>query len=109
MNNRNKKKKKYCLLALVLMAFLMVCAPAMGKNGEKLAGVRTVEAASKYVTARFWDASGETSYGKLRIKVKKVIKLHFPKFQRYLATWGWDGPPRKMLQRRPILQERKFD
>ena len=78
MNNRNKKKKKYCFLALVLMAFLMVCAPAMGRNGEKLAGVRTVEAASKYVTARFWDASGETSYGKLRIKVKKGNKITLP-------------------------------
>ena len=48
MNNRNKKKKKILSFWRWFSWHFLWCAHLLwGKNGEKLAGVRTVEAASK--------------------------------------------------------------
>ena len=78
MRNCNKKKKRRGLFVLVLLAFMLLWSPISGKTGEPFSGVHTVQAATRHVTVRYWNTDGETSYTKLRTKVKYGGKITLP-------------------------------
>ena len=75
---KNKTRKN--MIFWVLLAVMLVISG--GSSGEKqgisLGGAQTVQAAAKYVVARFRNTSGKPSYNSLRIKVKSGSKIRLP-------------------------------
>lgn len=73
---KEKRGQFWCVILAILLLVLgiPVLSAALGSD----AGTETVEAATTYVTVRFWDNDGKTSYADLRLKVKAGGSVELP-------------------------------
>lgn len=73
------KKRKSAIFWILLTVMLVVSGMSEGnEKGTAIGGAQTVQAATQYVTARFWNTSGKPSYTNLRIKVKSGSRIQLP-------------------------------
>ena len=99
---KNKTRKNMIFWVLLAVMLVISGGPSGEKQGISLGGAQTVQAAAKYVVARFRNTSGKPSYNSLRIKVKSGSKIRLPAVIRIL-----DGLRRKMLLRLHTQQVKK--
>lgn len=75
---KNKTRKNMIFWVLLAVMLVISGGPSGEKQGISLGGAQTVQAAAKYVVARFRNTSGKPSYNSLRIKVKSGSKIRLP-------------------------------
>ena len=94
---KEKRGQFWCVILAILLLVLgiPVLSAALGSD----AGTETVEAATTYVTVRFWDNDGKTSYADVPLNFR--VCLLCP------GIPASDGPTQKERPRLPIKADRR--